>query len=174
MTSSQEKFQWVGGDLVIGRRRVHLWLQFMLVVPFVGLYLYKGFRDAGLDWWLIGVGVAFLAGALFAIRAAAKNTRQLVVGPTEVTWKGGDVYAKKPGPPVRAPRAALTRVWVHGPARESVRRQKGSLWQVSLVLDSEGLPLDVAAAMMSTREDAVRVGSELAAKLGLPFEDRSG
>jgi hypothetical protein len=45
---------------------------------------------------------------------------------------------------------------------------------MSLVLEGDGLPLDAAVDARSDRDQALRLASELAERLRVPFEDRTG
>lgn len=168
-----ELFERVGDDVVFGMKRSRQRLTIVASMALVVFAAWDFVHRGELEWSFVIVALFLLVEAVVQMWAAKKASAQLVVGPTELTWNGGDPYNKTSTDPVRAPRSALTRVWLHGPARESARRRKMSQWQVSAVLEGEGLPVDVTAALASSHEEAARIGRELAADLAVPFEDRT-
>lgn len=168
--------RWKGDELELGLGRKAGALQVLGPLFATAPLVWQGMKgdEEGLDLvWTLGMVGVMLVLLFLAARAVGKHTRSLVITPQEVTWKGGRSHnlGPEPGDLVRQPRSAVTRVWLHGPARSS--RVKGP-WSTSVVLEGEGLPLDVPADVRPDRQQAVRVATELADRLGVPFEDRTG
>jgi len=167
--------RWKGETLEMGLSAKTGAMQVLGPLIAIAPLVWQGMRgeEEGLDlvWLLVALGGALLM-VFLAARVVGKHTRSLLIAPVEVTWKGGRSHnlGPEPGELVRQPRSAVTKVWLHGPARKTKR----SLWHTSVVLEGDGLPLDVPADVRTDREQALRIATELADRLGVPFEDRTG
>ena len=167
--------RWKGDSLELGSSGGINFMNLLFPAFAAGPLLWKAIKaeQGGYALFLLVASLGLFGLLLYlAGRGVARTTRTLVIEPDGILWRGGASHnlAPDPGGEVRAPRSALTKVWLHGPGRSAPRGP----WIMSLVLEGDGLPLDAAVDARSDRDQALRLASELAERLRVPFEDRTG